>query len=67
MFIEVENGDAVNLDEVTSVTFSHRQKTANLYSCGVLITADSAVAYDYFQNKELYVKVPAREVAVQAG
>ncbi len=67
MFIKVENGDAINLDEVTSVTFHERGKVANLYSCGVLIAADSAVAYDYFRNEGLYVKVPVREESVQAG
>lgn len=66
MFIKLEIGDAINLDEVTSVVFDHRRKTASLLSCGVLIAGDSAIAYDYFQDEKLYVTVPVRE-SVQVG
>lgn len=56
MYLEIEGGTLVNLDEITTVEFIETRKIVNLWSCGVIIVAESHIAWRYFkESKDLNI------------
>lgn len=56
MFLEVEGEKLINVDSIGQVELKHAKKEATLWSGGIIIVADSRIAYDYFAaNADLVV------------
>lgn len=46
MWIELEGGKPLNLDQVTNIEAKHHSRTAIAWTAGVVITSDSKILYE---------------------
>lgn len=51
MFLELEDGSLLNVTLVEKVEFRHQARTATVWSGGIVLMAESAIAYRYFTDK----------------
>lgn len=51
-FLEVENGQLVNLSTITDVEFRDTKQTADLRCHGIIIVGDSRIAWRFFKGDE---------------
>lgn len=60
MFLKLEDGTLVNTQLIDRVEFNHKAhaRTATLWAGGVVIVADSRIAYLYYSDDSLLVKSP---------
>jgi hypothetical protein len=60
MYLQLPNGNLLNLDLVTDVIFHELDKSATLMGYGVVLAANSKAAFRYFKSlpSDRFVVVP---------